>query len=119
MIILSYPQLFEHLLNMNLVKNPLKSHLKQYVEDIKNKIYKNSLRETFIGFQIANSPFTHAVIRKRPNERKRFIIRDGDNNVVNSGNTKQELIDAITFIITYSILLTIRKRRIILNETDN
>lgn len=82
-------------------------------------IYKNSLRETFTGLQIDNSSFTLDVIRKRPNERKRFIIRDGDNNVVNSDNTKQELIDAISSIITNSILLTIRKRRIILNDTDN
>ena len=66
-----------------------------------------------MGLQITNSPFTLDVIRKRPNERKRFIIRDGDNKIISSGNTKQELLDAITPIIINNILLTTRKRRII------
>lgn len=91
MIILSYPQLFEHLLNVNLVKNPVKKHQREYVEDVINKIYKKSVKETFTGLQIANSPFNLDVLRKRPNERKRFIIYDGDNNVVNSGTKKTRI----------------------------
>lgn len=118
LIILTYPNLFAHLLKKNLTKKVLKSHQTDWVNKIRNDIIDRVAEESFTGLKIANSEFTVDIIDYQRNGSRKFIIRDPNGKSILTGTTTSELIKTLTPIITNIILLTTRKRRIVLSDTD-
>lgn len=92
-IILTFPQMLEHLLKKNLSKNPSKSRQKEMVNRIKNEIFEKISERSFTGVLIANSQFTLDV--KQTNGRiKKFIARNPEDKITSWGSTTAKIIES-------------------------